>query len=355
MNILSFAEDIISSMVDSLILMDSNGIILEVNKATLNLLGYKKEEIIGKPVEMLFTEDKKGMLEKVRNKVINEGSITNFELTYKTKAGDMIPVNFSINVVYEPGGVGKDIIGIIGIAKDMRDVKSMQLQLFQAEKMAAIGKLIAGIAHEINNPMTVILGYVQNILKNVKEESELYKSIKIVEESAVRIRSIINELLVFSRSSNLQPELVDINDIVNKTLALLSSKFKLGNIVVVKDLDSNLPMIYVNKNQIEEVFINLYNNSIDAMQNGGTIKVTTRLENGFIKIFVSDTGVGISEENKSRIFEPFFTTKKVGNGTGLGLSICYEIVKKHNGEITFESEINKGTTFIVKFPVGESK
>lgn len=236
------------------------------------------------------------------------------------------------------------------LTKAYDNLKNIQKQLVQTEKMAAIGKLVAGIAHEISNPMTVILGYSQDILRKIREDDIVYKPLKLIEESATRVKKIVEGLLLFSRTSELNKELIDINEIVNRTLLILKSGFDLKKIDILKDLDNDLPPLYVNKNQIEQVLVNLYNNSIDAMPAGGTMKVTTMLEGEFIKIFVSDTGIGISEESKDKIFEPFFTTKKIGEGTGLGLSLCYEMIKKHDGDITFESEINKGTTFIIKLP-----
>ncbi|MFH1823799.1 MAG: ATP-binding protein [Candidatus Firestonebacteria bacterium] len=350
------AENIIQTIPDSLIVANDVLNIIRVNQKALDLLGYEKEtELIGRSANLIFAEEQPEHVDI--KKIFKDNFVRSHEVNYKTKDEKIIPVLFSNSIIKDESG---NLAGIVCVALDIRRLKEKEIenqklhdQLIQSEKMAAIGKLTAGVAHEINNPMTVILGYSQNLLKKAREEDIVYKPLKLIEASAIRVKKIVGDLLIFSRTFKLTKELLNINEIVDKSLSILNFEFDLKKINILKDLSSDLPPLYLNKNQIEQVLVNLYNNSIDAMPSGGTIKVATMLEGEFIKILVSDTGMGISEKN--RIFEPFFTTKKIGEGTGLGLSLCYEIIKKHDGQITFESEINKGTTFIIKLPVATFK
>ncbi len=278
-------------------------------------------------------------------------------------------------------------VGIVGVARDMSEIlrlqekerelasekartealkersqelqealdklKETQDQLTQSEKMAAVGQLAGGVAHEINNPMGVILGFAQSLMRRIKEDDPLYLPLKSIEREAVRCRKLVADLLTFSRAEKTKAEKIDINQTIDEILSLTEAGAKIKNIEIIKKYKKNLPFIKANKNQIQQLIINLCNNAIDAMTAGGKITVMTESAENWIVFSVSDTGKGMSEEIKKHIFEPFFTTKEVGKGTGLGLSLCYEIVKKHNGTIEVSSELNKGTIFTIKLPLIE--
>ncbi|OGS21896.1 MAG: hypothetical protein A3J83_04725 [Elusimicrobia bacterium RIFOXYA2_FULL_40_6] len=229
--------------------------------------------------------------------------------------------------------------------------EELKTQLLQSEKIAAVGQLAGGVAHEINNPLGVILGFSQILTKNLKENEPLYMPLKSIEREAVRCKKLIGDLLTFSRTGKTITESADINIVINGALSLVETKAKTSNIEVIRNYEAELPQITVNTNQIQQVIINLCNNAMDAMPEGGKITITTKKLEQEIEIEVSDTGTGMSEETKKHLFEPFFTTKEVGKGTGLGLSLVYEIVKKHNGAIELESEVGKGTAFIIKLPL----
>jgi len=254
-----------------------------------------------------------------------------------------------------------------------RELKESQEKLVQTSKMAAVGQLAGGVAHEINNPMGVILGFAQLVAKDLKEDDPLYMPLKSIEREAMRCKKLVGDLLTFSRVGKTDKEEIDINELIENTLTLIGAQARVKAVEIVKEYDENLPRIMVNKNQIQQVIVNLCNNAIDAMPEGGKITIKTALKipdvdvaaerssanNGtdkpesqkFIEITVSDTGTGMPEEVKKRIFEPFFTTKEVGKGTGLGLSLVYEIIQKHKGTIEVESEFGKGTTFKIELPV----
>jgi signal transduction histidine kinase len=237
--------------------------------------------------------------------------------------------------------------------------------LVQSEKLASLGQLAAGVAHEINNPLGVILGYIKVILKEKGEKDKDYEELKILEEEAQQCKNVVEDLLALSRPVDLSKEAVDIREVIDEELLRLSSRNTVDNVEIIKEID-NTPMILLSeKKKLKQVIFNLLSNSIEAMPDGGMIKLRvyasseptidtmdddfgTQADHFLIMAF-SDTGCGISQEDIKRIFDPFFTTKE--HGTGLGLSIIYGIIRAHNGLIDVKSTAGEGTTFIVNIPL----
>ncbi len=230
----------------------------------------------------------------------------------------------------------------------MQKLKNTQEQLVQAAKLAAIGELAANIAHEINNPLTSILGYSE-LMKEEEDMESIMRDIEIIEAESLRARDIVKQLLEFSKRWPLKIGKVDVNKLLNEVIDLATLNNKASRISIEKDF-SPLPQIEADANQIKQVFLNLVNNAIQAMPEGGTLGISTEKVNNSVVVEVSDTGIGIPEEIVQKIFEPFFTTKK-DRGTGLGLPISYRIIKKHGGEIEVKRRNGKGTTFRVILPV----
>ena len=238
---------------------------------------------------------------------------------------------------------------------NLRELKETQAQLIQSAKLASVGTLAAGIAHDINNPLTVITGraeIIQGKLRKPKEDLDIEKISAGIEDMygmAMRISSIVNQLLSYSRRSEelSSPERLD--RLIDDALPLLERKFAKKNVELVRKYEET-PMVNVVAGQLHQVFMNLVGNALDAMPEWGTITLGCTIENGMATAYVKDTGSGIPQEVLDRIFEPFFTTKEVGQGTGLGLFICHKIVTDHQGELSVESEPGQGTTFWVKLP-----
>ncbi len=222
----------------------------------------------------------------------------------------------------------------------------------RSEKLASIGRLAAGIAHEINNPLTSVLTFSSLLLRKAEEGQR--ERLEIIVKETTRCREIVRELLNFARQSEPRKEPCNINRIIENALSLTKNQLKVSEnyVTMVKEL-GDLPPLQADPDQMLEVFINMIINAIDAMPKGGELRTRTRLlENEkSIEIRVIDTGQGIPKENLEKVFDPFFTTKEAGKGTGLGLAVIYGIIEAHNGSIDVESEVGKGTTFIIKLPV----
>ncbi len=235
-----------------------------------------------------------------------------------------------------------------------KELRKAQEQLLRAEKLAAIGELAAGVAHEINNPIGVILGFSQVISRKLSDEHPLHKPLATIEKEALRCKSIVQNLLDFARRSEPALRPVDVKTVLEATCALVEHKFALHNVKIIKGYDPHLPEIMADDNQLQQVFVNIILNAYQAMPQGGELRIITRTVGRQVQILFSDTGMGIPSENVGRVFDPFFTTKEVGQGTGLGLSVSYGIIEKHGGTIEVESRVGRGTTFTVKLPLPNS-
>ena len=234
------------------------------------------------------------------------------------------------------------------------ELKKTQERLIQAGKLAAVGQLAGGVAHEINNPMAVILGLSQVILDQISKDSPLWPLTKQIESEVIRCKHLIQDLIVFSRTTKRAKEKVNLNEIVEEVVDLVQYQARLADIRIIKDLETDVT-IFGDKDGLQKVITNLIINAEDAITDGGeiTVRVWKNDKNAFL--FVQDTGSGISEETLARIFEPFFTTKDVGKGTGLGLSLIHGIVEDHNGDINVDTEVGKGTCFMISFPFNPSE
>ncbi len=236
--------------------------------------------------------------------------------------------------------------------RDRKIKEFAQAKIAETERLAMIGQLAAGVAHEINNPLTGILLYCDLVLKNTPQDSCLRADLEKINKEAQRCKTIVKGLLDFSRQTEPEIKPAMINKVVDDVLALVRNQPLFLNITINKKLAPSLPMINVDASQIQQVFVNIIINAAEAMNGNGALTITTGLTDDmkFVLAAFTDTGCGISKEFLSKIFDPFYTTKETGHGTGLGLSISYGIIKKHHGDIAVTSELDKGTTFTVKLP-----
>ena len=226
-------------------------------------------------------------------------------------------------------------------------------KLVQSEKLSAFGQLSAGIAHEVKNPLTGILGYAQLSLRKIDKETSLHKNISVIEKEAKRCKAIIENLMKFARQEQVEFKETDLINVAGDALAIVDHQLSINRIKVIKQFDPALPLISGNANQIQQVLINLMINSQQAMDGEpGTISLRIRNCNDkWVEIWLKDSGPGIDKEIQDKLFEPFFTTKKSGKGTGLGLSMSYGIINEHKGKILIHSTLGKGTTFVIVLPI----
>lgn len=232
------------------------------------------------------------------------------------------------------------------------ELESLQNQLLQTEKMASIGLLASSLAHELDTPLTTISGYCELLAEDTHDE-KLLGRIKTISEQIIKCQKTIRNLLDFSRKSNCERKLCNIHHLINNTLSLIEHRLIIRKIKLHKIFDHQVPLLFVDGNQIQQVILNLINNAVDALPKGGDVCIETRVntEPKSVDIIFEDNGVGISDEDQKYIFAPFFTTKEPGKGTGLGLSICNNIISAHNGKIVLESKVGNGTKFIISLPI----
>ncbi len=239
------------------------------------------------------------------------------------------------------------------VAERTAALAQSEKQMAQADRLASIGQLSAGVAHEINNPLGIILGYTQLLLRGEDRDSQRYEDLKTIEKHVKNCKSIVADLLNFSRSSKPKKEMVQIHAALDETLNFVRHHSKLEGTAIHREYDPNVPPVLMDEKKIKQVLINLLMNARHAVGDGGAITLSTRFEadEGRVAISVRDTGYGIEARNLPRIFDPFFTTKSTGEGTGLGLSVSYGIIKSHGGDILVESEPGQGSVFTVLLPV----
>jgi PAS domain S-box-containing protein len=334
-----------------------------VNKAFCQFVSKEEEDIIGKTDFDIFPEDlvEKNRLENL--KVMETGK--SFEKQEEIKnSGGMRWLHVVKIPVNDPDG---NIAGILWSGRDITELKHIQARLIQFQKMESMGPLAAGIAHELNTPLGIILGYAQLLKEDFKEDSPMHEDLGVIENQSKICRKIVGDLLRFSRQTESTLTRLDINQSIEEVVSVVEHTFKLDRVKIERDYHSDLPTVKWDKDKLKQVFVNLLNNAHDAIDTDGTINITTSFDkdNSEIMVSVADTGMGIPPEIMDRIFDPFFTTKRVDQGTGLGLSVTFGIIQEYGGRIEVQSppwstkgeKISdaRGTVFIIHLPVLEDK
>jgi signal transduction histidine kinase len=238
-----------------------------------------------------------------------------------------------------------------GVKQQMAELKRTQAQLIQSTKLAAIGELAANVAHEINNPLTTVLGFASFLAEKVGTDDPMRQELDLIQEEATRARDIVKDLLQFSRQRDFMPERAEINAVLEQVVTMLRRQGALGVVTVDELYARDLPPIEVDVPRIKQVFLNIINNAVYVMPDGGSLSIRTRRVDGGVAVDFEDTGPGIAPEHRDRIFDPFFTTKPEVSGTGLGLSVSLGIVQSHGGRLDVVSELGRGSTFTVTLPI----
>lgn len=332
---------------------DINGNIVYVNQAYLQASGFSKEEVMGKNPNIFGSGKHSKKFWKNMWDTVNSGKVWVDEVENRKKNGDPFHTQLMISPITD---YNNKIIGFFGIHRDLSEKKFLEKQLVHTQKMESIGTLAAGIAHEVGNPLASISSLVQVMLRSENDVS-LREKLELIKDQVSRISKIIRNLVDFSRPSTYELKLTDVNELLYKSLNIVKVGKKAKDIEFKTDLNLKLPLVPLIPDQIEQVFLNILLNAVDAInekeikKNENIISLGSNIDDNHLTIKISDTGKGMTNKEIDKIFEPFYTTKKEGKGTGLGMWISYGIIKSFEGEIIVESKPGEGSTFLIKLPV----
>ncbi|OGV95493.1 MAG: hypothetical protein A3I04_04245 [Nitrospinae bacterium RIFCSPLOWO2_02_FULL_39_110] len=338
-----YLQSLLENANDVIYTVDREGIFTYINQK-IEEWGYRKDELIGQPIFSILTTQHRG---RRFHKSIKEGIKQIYEIELFNKKGEIRNVVISSSPLM---GENEKISGLLGIARDITEHKKMQHQMNRAEKLAAIGQLATGIAHEINNPLGGMQNCVRTLYSEGDNENVRNRYLPLLEKGLKRIESVIKNLLAFAKEPKFDFSLHSLDEIILETLKLVEYKVKDGNIELKLNLNNNTHRYILDYNYLQQVFLNIIINAIQAMPEEGILSIKSEDEKDNLVVTISDTGIGIPQDNISRIFDPFFTTKDVGIGTGLGLSVSYGIIEKLGGRIEVQSTPNNGAVFTITIP-----
>jgi len=344
-----FNQKILNTTQSMILVLDTAGLISYANRRCYEA-GYQENELIGHRlvdwVEASHREDFHAAL----NTTAHGQQVENLELRVRRSDGSMGHFSISLSPMRDEQ---KAVNSVVVVMTDITDAALLQAKLAHSEKMATIGRLVSGVAHEVNNPLAAILGFTDLLLENPEVPLSARDDLQIILQETQRTKDIVQDLLSFARQRPVQREPVQVNSVLRQTIKLRSYDFASHGVEVLEDFEEALAPALGDSQQLQQVFLNILNNAYDAVQEAGQrgrIKIHTRRRTDMIEVAISDNGTGIADPQ--RIFDPFYTTKQVGKGTGLGLSICYGIVRAHGGEIQcWSNEGDAGSTFVVRIPV----
>lgn len=347
-----YLDNILHSSDSAIMVVDNDEKFISWNKGAEHIFGYTENEMLGKPSTFLFPQGEKydEELAYIQDEIKKNGFVSIDDTERVTKNGKTVTIQLTVTKL--PGSNG-EAAGRTVIIRDYTEVKKLQQQVDQSEKLAVIGQLAAGVAHEIGNPLTAISAIVQ-ILQRRSPDDFFSEQLSTIKENIDRISKIVRELVDFSRPPSHEKTLIQITDIVKTALGIVKYDKRVKKVDFNTDLDTDSPPIMVVPDQLLQVFVNILINALDAIEGNGELQIKSYHDDENIFVKIKDDGIGMDQNTANKIFDPFFTTKSVGKGTGLGLSVSYGIVKKFKGDISVESESGKGSTFIVKIPIAEN-
>ena len=343
-----FIDAVLETAGALVVVLDRDGRILRFNRACEQTTGYSSEEVLGRHAWDLFVipdevDAVKAMFERLRG-----GEPRNdYENYWKGKDGLLRRISWTNTVLTDPNG---KVDYIVAVGLDITDFKHMQEQLRKTERIAELGTLASGMAHEIGTPMNVILGRAEYLFQRVTDEGTK-KGLATIVTQVERITKVMNQLLAFARRKTPERRAVDLGQTIDDSLEMFHERMTHSHITVEKVIEANMPSVLADRDQLIQVLINLVMNSIHAMPEGGRLRLSLDREDGHVRLGVSDTGQGMPEEIRSKAFDPFFTTKDFGKGTGLGLTVVKGIIEEHGGTIAVESGVDEGTTFWIRLPL----
>lgn len=373
---------IIENLSEGIIFVNTDNRVVFCNHAAEVIRGIRKEDIIGNSVMDCHVPKMRQAVEKIIES-FKSNKASEYHRMVASTNGDRYYDNVYAAVRDENGGfvgmilVSRDVTEKVKMQKKVEEymkvledhvqertkelqdaykkLKSAQGQIIQSEKMASLGRLVAGVAHEINNPLDGIQNSIHNMIQNPEDRTKNVVYLNLILENIERIESIVKQLLGYARARNYQMEAISLKEIIEKSLFLLEYRLSRSGVEVSKYYPDDDIIVRGDDNHLQQVIMNILLNAIDAMPNGGELRIQVKRDNGkWANIAIEDTGIGISKDDLPRIFDPFFTTKEVGRGTGLGLAVSLGIIEEHGGTIKVKSKIGHGTTFSIAIPLLKS-
>jgi two-component system NtrC family sensor kinase len=346
-----FNRNILNNTQSMILVLDTAGLISYSNRRCAEA-GYSEQDLLGQPLVNFVPPPRRFSFSQAFDQTLAGAAV---ELEIPLSRGSQTVGQFSISLSPMRDEQG-NINSVVVVMTDITNAVDLQTKLMHTEKLAALGQLVSGVAHEVNNPLAAIVGFTDLLIENPRMPEDAKQDLQVILQEAQRTRTIVQSLLSFARQMPPQHEPVQLNSVVRQALKLRAYDFSNRGIEVLESYDESLPLLVGDPHQLQQVFLNVLNNAYDAVQesrHAGRIEIATSHRAGQLEISFRDNGSGISHPD--RIFDPFFTTKEVGKGTGLGLSICYGIVRSHRGEILARNNADgSGSTFTVRLPVAQS-
>jgi len=351
----SYMRNVLMDTADAIMSIDTNNIIRSWNTGAERIYGYKREEIIGRPLDILFPPDRVHELSLMAQMVREKGHIKNMETERLRKDGKRVAVRITRTPVYDDS---YQLVGYTAVVSDISEHKKMEHRLIRTEKMASVGGFAAGLAHEIRNPlnsMGIQLMLLERRLGKTSDDllTKNLDTIRNIREGIDRLVNLTNDFLHFSKFFKINTTLENVNALLSMAIFSMEGVFQSKTIRLEREFAPDLPLIKVDREKIQQVFLNIMQNSTEAIPPGGVINVRTSHEGENIVVCITDSGCGITSDQIDRVFELFYSTKE--EGTGLGLAIVHQILELHGGEIQIESEPGKGTACIVTLPVRQEE
>lgn len=340
---------------DMVLILDTDWRIVSGNQRSVQILNVTPDDLVGQPLQRWCLPQEWPTIAQALQRVAQGLPQPPFTISLQHSAYESATIELNAQRLD-----ADDQTRIVCIGRDLTERRRLEQQLIQSDKLSALGQLVAGVAHELNNPLTSISGYAQLLLRNRTLNDEIRADLEQIRQQAERAGRIVRNLLMFAREHKPERLATQINEVIQSTLALQVYQLRVDNITVQLDLDPELPSTVADPHQLQQVLLNLITNARQAMNERGSGILTIRTrrheaaDGRYIEISISDNGVGIPAQYLDKVFNPFFTTKPVGQGTGLGLSICYGIIQEHQGQIWIESREGVGTTVFIRLPIIET-
>ena len=343
-----FSDKILNNTQSLILVVDTAGLVSYANRRWFDL-GFEQKQLIGHPLLDRVSPARRQALQDALSATVSGHQVDNIDLQLLRGDGKVGQFSGNLSPMRDEQG---NVSSIVVVMTDVTDAALLQSKLMHAEKMAAVGQLVSGVAHEVNNPLTAILGFADLLMESTDLPETARKDLRVILQEAQRTKQIVQNLLSFARQMPPQRKPVQVNTILRRTVQLRAYDFNSHGVEIIEQLDEELPHVVGDAHQLQQVFLNILNNAYDAVRDTGRmakIEISTRARASVVEVQFRDNGHGITHPD--RIFDPFFTTKEVGKGTGLGLSICYGIVREHGGEIISHNNAgSEGATFVVRLP-----